>query len=89
MAQFDAYSTDILSEGAAANDDRFFQLGVMYATGRDVATDLVTAHKWFNLSAHRGNVEAARYRQEIATELSAHQIADAQRLAREFLRTQH
>lgn len=66
--------------------DQLFELGLIYATGRDGETDLKAAHKWFNLAAMRGNREAARYRQEIAQELSSEDIADAQRAAREWLR---
>ena len=65
--------------------DAFFVLGTRYSTGRDVEHDLVAAHKWFNLAAMKGNSDAARYRQEIAGELSAAQIAEAQRAAREWL----
>ncbi len=47
--------------------------------------DLITAHKWFNLAAMLGNVEARTYRSELAREMSADEVAEAQRLAREFL----
>ena len=40
--------------------DALFELGMLYATGRDVAADLVVAHKWFNLAAARGNHDALR-----------------------------
>lgn len=65
--------------------DALFELGMLYATGRDVDTDLVVAHKWFNLAAARGNAAALNYRLELAREMSAEQIAEAQRLAREWL----
>jgi TPR repeat protein len=67
--------------------DALFELGMLYATGRDVATDLVVAHKWFNLAAARGNPLALAHRVELAREMSADQIAEAQRLAREWLQT--
>jgi uncharacterized protein len=69
------------------NAESMFELGILYATGREVATDLVEAHKWFNLAATRGNRDAAAHRQEIALEMSDRDIADAQRAAREWLRT--
>jgi hypothetical protein len=47
--------------------------------------DLVAAHKWFNLAAHQGNREAIDARREITAEMSAADIAAAQRLAREYL----
>jgi TPR repeat protein len=65
--------------------DALFELGMLYATGRDVAADLVVAHKWFNLAAARGNEEARNHRIELAREMSADQVAEAQRLAREWL----
>jgi TPR repeat protein len=66
--------------------EQFFDLGVLYATGRDVEQDLVAAHKWFNLAAANGYREAAYHRQEIACEMSPRDIAIAQRAAREWLR---
>jgi TPR repeat protein len=68
------------------NAETFFELGMLYATGRDVAPDLVAAHKWFNLAAISGNDEAALHRQQIAAEMSAKEIAAAQRAARDWLR---
>ena len=85
MARLDLASAENIIEGQCATGDILFQLGVMYATGRTVTTDLVAAHKWFNLAAHRGSTEAARYRRELADEMSAAQIAAAQREAREWL----
>ena len=70
-----------LSDGTAIDCDQ-----VLYATGRDVEQDLVAAHKWFNLAAVSGYREAAFHRQQIAGEMSAKDIADAQRAAREWLR---
>jgi len=67
--------------------ETFFELGITYSTGREVAPNLVEAHKWFNIAAMKGNREAARLRQEIAEELSAAEIAEAQRAARDWLRT--
>jgi len=67
--------------------DALFELGMLYATGRDVAADLVVAHKWFNLAAARGNPSAMTHRVELAREMSPEQVAEAQRLAREWLQT--
>ena len=73
---------------AGGTPDALFDLGLMYCVGRDVELDLVNAHKWFNLAALRGNAEAKRYRMEIAREMSTREVAEAQRLARQWL-TQH
>lgn len=74
---------------AAANSDSnaLFDLGVAYSTGsHGVACDLIEAHKWFNLAAVGGHEEAALCRAEIADEMTAREIAEAQRRAREWLR---
>ncbi|MFN3227532.1 MAG: SEL1-like repeat protein [Hyphomicrobiales bacterium] len=69
----------------ADEGDLFFDLGMMYATGRSVAVDLVAAHKWFNLACLRGKQAAKTYREEIAGELSKSQLAQALQSARTFL----
>jgi TPR repeat protein len=50
-----------------------------------VGVDFVAAHKWFNLAAMRGVDEAKGWRATMASEMSAAQIAEAQRQAREWL----
>lgn len=66
-------------------NDSLYELGLVYATGRDGDVDLISAHKWFNLAAMRGNENAKRYRKEIAVDMSRQEIAKAQRAAREWL----
>ena len=87
MARFDM--TGAAETGPSNSiDETLFQLGIASSTGRDGEPDLVAAHKWFNLAAMQGNGQAARYRQEIALELTAAQVALAQRAAREWIRAQ-
>jgi hypothetical protein len=74
---------------AGTTCEQMFELGLIHSTGRDGEPDLVAAHKWFNLAAMRGDREAARYRQEIALEMSGEDVAEAQRAAREWLRSHH
>ncbi len=62
-----------------------YNLGLAYSTGQGVSVDYVTAHKWFNLAAMRGVNEAKSWRATMASELSADQIAEALRQAREWL----
>jgi TPR repeat protein len=50
-----------------------------------VGVDFVAAHKWFNLAAMKGIDEAKSWRASIAKEMNTSQIAEAQRLAREWL----
>jgi hypothetical protein len=61
-----------------------FNLGFGYASGQGVPQDDVMAHKWFSLSAAQGNQDAARNRDTIEQIMSPEQIAEAQRLAREW-----
>jgi len=67
-----------------ASGDIFLMLGIK-ASGE--LFDRIAAHKWFNLAAARGNTKAAERRREIAAEMSAAEIAAAQRAAREWLTT--
>ncbi|WP_225206010.1 SEL1-like repeat protein [Novosphingobium huizhouense] len=65
----------------------YFDLGVAYSTGSHGAPcDLVEAHKWFNLAAVAGHEEAPLCRADVADEMTAREIAEAQRRAREWLR---
>ena len=65
----------------------FLELGINCTTGAAVPVDLVSAHKWFNLAAMRGNQDAVRLRREIAAEMTMAQITTAQRAAREWITT--
>ena len=65
--------------------DALYNLGLAYSTGQGVSVDFVAAHKWFNLAAVRGVEEAKSWRAQISREMNATQIAEAQRLAREWL----
>ena len=87
MARFEILDSTMapLGEGPASGD-MLFELGMMYSVGRDVPVDLISAHKWFNLAAVRGNTEAIRLRREIANQMSDAEIAVAQRAARDWLR---
>ena len=65
--------------------DALYNLGLAYSTGQGVGVDFIAAHKWFNLAALRGSDEAKGWRAQIAREMNSSQIAQAQRLAREWL----
>ena len=90
MARFEILDSNAAPLGAGpAAGDVLFELGMMYSIGRDVPVDLVSAHKWFNLAAVRGNADAIRLRREIANQMSDVEIATAQRAARDWLRGNH
>jgi uncharacterized protein len=88
MARFEILDSDAapLGEGPA-DADMLFELGMTYSVGRDMPVDLIAAHKWFNLAAVKGNVEAIRLRREVANQMSDVDIAAAQRAARDWLRS--
>lgn len=56
----------------------------MWHSGRGVTKDYVRAHVWFNL-AGRSNDVARENRDEVAKLMTAEQLVEAQRLAREWL----
>jgi uncharacterized protein len=86
MARFEILDASAAPLGAGpAAGDMLFELGMMYSVGREVPVDLVSAHKWFNLAAVKGNAEAVRLRREIANQMSDAEIATAQRAARDWL----
>jgi TPR repeat protein len=63
-------------------------LGEMYADGRGVVPDAVQAHLWLSLAVARGSEEQrnaySAARDTVAQRMTRDQIADAQRLAREW-----
>jgi TPR repeat protein len=61
-----------------------FQLGNMYDLGKGVPQDLVRAHMWFNLGAAKGDLEANALRDIVEQRMTPAQIAEAQKLAREW-----
>ena len=75
-----------LADAENGDVDALFELGVTYSTGRGgVEIDLVEAHKWFNLAALSGSDRGQECRAEIALEMTAREIAEAQRGARSWL----
>ncbi len=61
-----------------------FGLGAMYANGDGVPQDYVQAHKWFNLAAANGDKAATGNRNSVSNKMTPAQIAEAQKLAREW-----
>lgn len=84
--QTDAALARWLAAAAQGQAGACFDLGVAFSTGSNGATcDLVEAHKWFNLAAARGHEEASYCRADISEEMTAREIAEAQRRARQWL----
>ena len=66
--------------------DMAYDIGVAYSTGTAGAHyDLIEAHKWFNLAAAWGNEAAPTARGDVSEDMTAREIATAQRAARDLL----
>ena len=75
-----------LADAAMGDPNALYELGVAYSTGtHGLDVDLVEAHKWFNLAALNGSAQAQECRADIAEDMSAREIAEAQRQARAWL----
>ncbi len=61
-----------------------FALGAMYAGGKGITEDYIEGYKWFILAAAQGFPSAVTLRDSLKEEMTAQQIAEAQRLAKEF-----
>ena len=73
-------------DAAMGDVQALYELGVAYSTGtHGLDVDLVEAHKWFNLAALQGNRLAQQCRADIAEDMTAREIAEAQRQARAWL----
>jgi uncharacterized protein len=74
----------LLTKDATA--DEFYRIALIYSEGMDVAVDLISAHKFFNLAASRGHREAKLCRQEMADMMSPIEVVKAQKAAREWMK---
>jgi TPR repeat protein len=61
-----------------------YNLGFMYEKGQGVSPDEVQALMWYNLASIQGGTKAKAARDRITVWMTPAQIAEAQRLAREF-----
>ena len=61
-----------------------YDLGIIYDNGLGVTQDYVQAHTWYNIAAARGLKIGRKSRDLLAKTMSPEQIAEAQKLAREW-----
>jgi TPR repeat protein len=66
------------------DSNAMYELGLLHVTGLGVPQDFVRAHMWLNLAAARGNATAAMARNSLGPQMSAAEITEAQRMAREW-----
>jgi hypothetical protein len=64
-----------------------FNLGTMYGDGKGVIEDYVEAYKWTLLAGMNGE-DVAKNKRIIAAKMTPAQIAEAQKLAKEFVAKQ-
>jgi len=64
-----------------------FNLGFAYDNGLGVPQDYVSAQMWLTLAAAQGFEEAQKAQNALDGEITPDQIAEAQRMAREWMAT--
>lgn len=75
-----------LADAARGNGHALYELGMLYSSGSgDIDIDYIEAHKWFNLAALAGIEEAQSLRADVAEEMTAREIVEAQRQARAWI----
>lgn len=75
-----------MADAARGDIDAYYDLGMVYSSGAaGIDVDLIEAHKWFNLAAVAGSEAAQACRSEIAEDMTAREIAEAQKAARAWL----
>ena len=65
--------------------DAQHNVGSMYNNGQGVPRDYVFALMWWNIAVASGHEDAQRDREIVAKQMTPDQIAEAQRLAREWM----
>ncbi len=61
-----------------------YYLGSLYQKGEGIGQDNARAHFWFSLAAAQGHRLARNHRALLAGQMSADEIAEAERLLREW-----
>jgi uncharacterized protein len=69
----------------ASTAEACLAMGMKFCIGHGVEQNNIAAHKWFNIAAIKGSEKAKSYRLELSQEMTASEIAEAQRQARQFL----
>ncbi|UZK64855.1 SEL1-like repeat protein [Sphingomonas sp. M1-B02] len=76
-----------LRDAARGDANACYDLGIVYSSGAEgIDVDLIEAHKWFNIAAASGSERAQECRAEIADDMTAREIIEAQKAARAWLR---
>ncbi len=79
-----------LRSAARGDAQACYDLGIVYSSGAEgVDVDMIEAHKWFNIAAMSGSTRAQECRAEIAEDMTAREIIEAQKAARAWLQSTH
>lgn len=62
-----------------------YYLGLMCLNGMGVLQDYCRAHMWLNIASSRGHKKARAHLEKLTQNITADQLAEAQRLARRWL----
>ncbi|MPT48630.1 MAG: hypothetical protein E2598_09465 [Sphingobium sp.] len=74
------------SDAARGDAQACYDLGIAYSCGTSgIEVDLIEAHKWFNLAALAGSEEGQALRSEMADDMTAREVIEAQKRARAWL----
>jgi TPR repeat protein len=76
---------DLRSCAEQGDADLQLMLGDMYALGEGVPQDYVLAYMWVNLAVAQGNEAAQNLKDRVEQRMTREQIAEAQRLSREWI----
>ena len=88
MKRLSALVQDCRARAEAGAAESQYDLGILYSTGKGVPLDYVAAHKWFNLAAMQGRPDARDRRAELAAQMSAADVGQALRGARDWIARQ-
>ena len=66
-----------------------FSLAIMYKKGRGFPKNNIMAHMWYNLASVNGTEKAGEWRDELAAKMTAKELAKAQALARECMKSDY
>ena len=62
-------------------------LGYMYKDGQGILQDHISAHMWFNIGSANGDESAGERRDKLAARMTAADIAKAQAMARDCMKS--
>ena len=85
MPKDDAEAVKWWRKAAQQGDfNSMFFLALSYRDGEGVPKDITLTYKWFNLSAAAGDKEAGKQRDAMVRTMTPEQIAEAQKMSREW-----